>query len=66
MGIKYLTRLRLGLSHINDHKFRHNFQDRLNSLCPCTLVLITGFRAGLAGLNLGYPQNPALKPRKSS
>ena len=31
-----------------------------------TLVLIAGFRAGLAGLSLGYPENPALKPRKSS
>ena len=36
MGIKYLTRLRLGLSHLNDHKFRHNFQDCLNPLCPCS------------------------------
>ena len=27
MGIKYLTKLRLGLSHLNDHKFRRNFQD---------------------------------------
>ena len=34
--IKYLTRLRLGLSHLNDHKFRHNFQDCLNPLCPCS------------------------------
>ena len=31
-----------------------------------TLVLIAGFRAGLAGLNLYYPENPALKPRKPS
>ena len=30
------------------------------------LVLIAGFRAGLAVLNLGYPENPALKPRKPS
>ena len=30
VGIKYLTRLRLGLSHLNEHKFRHNFQDCLN------------------------------------
>ena len=37
MGIKYLTRLRLGLSHLNDHKFRHNFQDCLDPLCPCSL-----------------------------
>ena len=28
------------------------------------LVLIAGFRAGLAGLNLGYQENPRLKPRK--
>ena len=31
-----------------------------------SLVLIAWFRAGLAGLNLGYPENPALKPRKPS
>ena len=30
------------------------------------LVLIAGFRAGLAGLNLGYPENLALKPRNSA
>ena len=26
-GIKYLTRLRLGLSHLREHKFKHSFQD---------------------------------------
>ena len=31
-----------------------------------TLVLIAGYRAGLAGWNLSYPENPALKPRKPS
>ena len=30
------------------------------------LVLIAGSKAGLAGLNLGNPENLALKPRKSS
>ena len=30
------------------------------------LVLIAGFSAGLARLNLGYPEKPALKPRKPS
>ena len=39
MGIKYLSRLRLGLSYLNYHKFRHNFQDCLNPLCPCSLEL---------------------------
>ena len=37
MGIKYLTKLRLDFSHLNDHKFRHNFQDCLNPLCACSL-----------------------------
>ena len=37
MGIKYLTRLRLGLIYLNDYKFRHNLQDCLNPLCPCSL-----------------------------
>ena len=36
-GIKYLSRLRLGLSHLNDHKFRHNFHDCLYPLCSCSL-----------------------------
>ena len=31
--IKLLTRLRQGLSHLRDHKFRHCFQDTLNPLC---------------------------------
>ena len=34
-GIKFLTKLRLGLSHFCDHKFRHSFQDSLNPLCKC-------------------------------
>ena len=28
--IKLLTRLRLGLSHLSEHKFRHDFEDTLN------------------------------------
>ena len=31
VGIKLLTRLRLGF------KFRHNFADTLNPLCPCSI-----------------------------
>ena len=34
-GIKHLTRLRLGLSHLREHKFKHNFQDSINPLCSC-------------------------------
>ena len=37
LGIKLLTRIRLGLSHLREHKFRHNFQDTINPLCTCSL-----------------------------
>ena len=37
VGIKYLTRLRLDLSHLNEHKFRHIFKDCSNPLCSCSL-----------------------------
>ena len=35
--MKLLTRLRLGFSHLFEHKFRHNFADSLNPLCSCSL-----------------------------
>ena len=37
LGIKFLTRLKLGRSHLNEHRFRHNFQDCLNPICSCSL-----------------------------
>ena len=33
--IKLLTRLRVGLSYLREHKFRHNFQDSLDPFCNC-------------------------------
>ena len=35
IGVKLLTRLRLGLSHFREHIFKHSFQDTLNPLCSC-------------------------------
>ena len=34
-GIQLLIRLRLGSSHLRDHKFKHNFQDTVNPICNC-------------------------------
>ena len=34
-GLKFITRLRLGLSHLREHKFKHSFQDMINPLCGC-------------------------------
>ena len=36
-GMQLLMRLRLGFSHLNEHKFRHNFRDFLNPLYKCKL-----------------------------
>ena len=33
-GLSILTQLRVGLSKLNSHKFRHNFRDTLNPMCP--------------------------------
>ena len=35
--IKFLTRLRLTLSHLNERKFNHNFDDCVNPFCTCSL-----------------------------
>ena len=37
LGLKLLTHLRLGLSHLNEHRFNHNFEDCINPLCLCSL-----------------------------
>ena len=33
IGIKYITRIRLSLSHLREHKFKCSFQDTLNTIC---------------------------------
>ena len=37
VGIRLLTRLRFDLSHLNGHKFRHNFADCVNPLCSFSI-----------------------------
>ena len=39
--MQILTRFRTGLSHLNEHKFKHNFRNFLNPLCVCNLELET-------------------------
>ena len=36
-GLQLLTKLQMCLSHLNGHKFKHNFCDFLNPLCACNL-----------------------------
>ena len=37
VALLLLTRLRMGLFHLNEHKFKHNFRDFVNPLCVCNL-----------------------------
>ena len=39
-GLKLLTRLRVNLSHLKEHKYRHNFSDTFNPFCNCGLLEI--------------------------
>ena len=39
IGLKYLTRLRLGLNYFKEHKFKQDFQDCVNPLCSCSLEI---------------------------
>ena len=36
IGMKYLTRIRLGFSHLRYHKFKHRFLDAIDPLCSCS------------------------------
>ena len=40
-GIEPLTRLRVGLSHLRENKFRNNFQDSLDPFCNCGRLIET-------------------------
>ena len=35
LGVKLLIRLRIGFSHLKEHKLEHNFQDSVAPLCSC-------------------------------
>ena len=48
IGLKLLTRLRLDLSHLNEHRFNHNFENCVNPSCTCSLEAETNFSFFLA------------------
>ena len=42
--IKSLNHLKLNFIHLNEHKFRHNFNDTVDPMCPCGLESETSLR----------------------
>ena len=39
IGLKFLTRFRLRLSHLNEHKFKHNLKNCVSPLCSFSLEI---------------------------
>ena len=57
-GIKLLIRLRLGLSHLNERKFKHGFKEIINPICICggaTESKIISFSTVLNTVKQGKP-----------
>ena len=54
LGLKLLNRLRLGLSHLENHKFRHNFQECVSPIFSCgqDIETTTPFRPSLAPIKI--------------
>ena len=45
-GMKYITRIQIGLSHLREHKFKHSFENSTNLGCTqwsCDIVATSGF-----------------------
>ena len=61
LGIKLLARLRLGLSHLHEHKFKHCFQDTLNPLCECDKDIESTMHFFPHCTNLLIPRKPSFK-----
>ena len=53
-GLKLLTRLRLNFSHLNEHKFRHNFNDTINPMCSCGKEPETSLTTSCAAIFIPY------------
>ena len=58
-GLKLLTKLRLGLSHLGEHKFRHNYQDCVSPVCYCGQDIETITHSSL------FKENPLSQDKSS-
>ena len=59
-GIKYLTRIKLGFSHLRYHKFKHGFLDAIDPLCSCSTVIENTVHYLLHCPNFSFARNAFL------
>ena len=64
-GLCLLTRLQLGVSHLNEHRFNHNFQNFINPLCTCSLEVESTSHFFLHCLHDNYIRENFLNELKS-
>ena len=60
-GLKLLTRLRLGLSHLRYHRFKHTFLDTINPFCTCASDIETTLHFLLYFPNIMKCRNTSLR-----
>ena len=60
IGIKYLTRIRLGFSHLRYHKFKHGFLDAIDPLCSCSTGIENTVHYFLHCPNFSFARNTFL------
>ena len=65
IGVKYLNRLRLNFSNLNEHKFHHNFRDTVNPLCCCSIETGTTSLIFCVAICFLNKEQNSLKPQKS-
>ena len=44
LGVQYLARLKIGFSHLKEHRFKQNFQDSIDPMCSCSSGIETKIR----------------------
>ena len=60
IGIKYLPRIKLELSHLSYHKFKHGFLDAIDPLCSCSTEIQNTVRYFLHCPNFSTARNTFL------
>ena len=56
-GLELLTRLHVGFSYLRENKFKHNFQDTLNPLYPCSLEVEDTYHIFMHGQHFSNHRN---------
>ena len=59
LGVRYLTRLKIGFSHAKKHKFKHSCQDSIDPMCSCSSGIETKIQFFLHCANFNI-QGPTL------